>query len=188
MNSKKDISIEYAHIYTNDKIGEEHRFSLEVLQNEYPIESRDKRVLSLSVMIDDYSFPDPNFDEEKFFAWLAENGHRPDVMIRESELIPVCDEVLRRIQNKKLKDEIVDYINKKKYPCSLFIASWYLVRLGYLGSPVFDEQFTAERLLNILPFSFKPFEEKAFEIIFATIFSDAAKKIKNKYFEGRQII
>ena len=55
----KEISIEYAHIYTNDKIGEEHELSLKLLTE---LEKGNKEDYSLVVMVDDYSFPDPTID------------------------------------------------------------------------------------------------------------------------------
>ena len=81
----------------------------------------------------------------------------------------------------------MDYITLKKYPCSLFIAAWYLLRLGHLNHQYFNPDFTAEELVNILPKSLKPFEEKALEIIKATAFADSADRISYQYFEGRMI-
>ncbi len=177
----KDVSIEYAHIYTNSKIGEEQELSLKALD-----EIREQNE-SLVVMVDDYSFPDPTFNYDTFTAWLAEHGHKPNVVMRESQLIPLCDQVLFILEDGDLKEEIVNYIKAKKYPCSLFIASWYLLRLGKLNHPGFPESEYATRLVNILPESFKPFEEKGFEIIKATAYSESVNKIENRYFKGRMI-
>lgn len=180
-----DISIEYAHIYTNDKINEEHKFSVDTLKQltkEYATQK-----ISLVVLVDDYSFPDPSFNYETFSKWLAEEGFEPDLILRESQLIPVCDEVLKVVNDKKLGDELLSYIRKKKYPCSLFIATWYLLRLGYLSNPIFDTNLVAKMVINILPLSFKPFEDKARDIIASTPFSRVLENIDNKYFEGRLI-
>lgn len=182
----KNFSIEYAHIYTNNHIGDEQKFSLEVL-NSVTKENQGKDI-SLVVMVDDYSFPDPSFDYETFTAWLKEQGFQPDLVLRESQLVPSCDETLKLIEDEKLKEQISDYVRAKKYPCSLFVATWYLLRLGYLRSPIFKEESISERLINILPSSFKPFEDKAFEIIKSTQFGDALDKIENKYFEGRLVV
>ena len=182
---KKDISIEYAHIYTNKKISEEQEHSLRILQSlkkEYG-----GKALSLVVMVDDYSFPDPSFDYVEFLEWLDGYGFPPDFTLRESQLISSCDEILSMISDKKLKENILDYTKSKKYPCSLFVATWYLIRLGYIKNKLFDDEFIAERLINILPSSFESFEDKAFEIIKATEFKDAVHHIENRYFEGRMI-
>ncbi len=179
----KELSIEYAHIYTNNRVGEEHAFSVDILSRLYKKEGSH----SLVVMVDDYSFPDPSFDYEKFVAWLAEKGYKPDLMIRESQLIPLCDEVLKLVTDRKLKEQISDYVRAKKYPCSLFVAAWYFLRLGYLSSPIFERNLVAEKLINILPLSFKPFEDKALEIIASTGFSKAVKQIEHAYFDGRLV-
>lgn len=177
----KNKSIEYAHIYTNSKIDQEHELSLKELSNIY--ENGD----SLVVMVDDYSFPDPTFDYESFANWLSEKGYKPNVVIRESQLIPLCDQVISLIENTELKDELIKYVQSKKYPCSLFIASWYLVRLGKIQNSIFPEQEYAHALVNILPESFKPFEEKAFEIIKHTQYSEVLTCITNHYIQGREI-
>lgn len=183
---KKDISIEYAHIYTNKDVNDEQKFSVEVLKN-LIIKNKEKEI-SLVVMVDDYSFPDPTFNYEVFTEWLEKQGFSADIILRESQLIECCDEVFLHIKNDNLKKEILSYIKTKKYPCSLFIATWYLLRLGFVKNKLFDITLTSEKLINILPLSFKPFEDKAFEIIRSTDFSIAIDKIENMYFEGREIV
>ncbi len=180
-----DISIEYAHIYTNDKINEEHQFSVDIL-NQLTQEYSTQKI-SLVVLVDDYSFPDPSFNYRAFSDWLAEQGFKPGLILKESELIPSCDEVIKLINNINLRDELLVYIEKKKYPCSLFIATWYLLRLGHITSPIFDTNLVAKKVVNILPLSFKQFEDKARDIIASTPFSRALENIDNKYFEGRLI-
>lgn len=181
----KDISIEYAHIYTNREIDDEHKISLNILSD---LEGElGDATTSLVVMVDDYSFPDPTFNYDTFLAWLDENGHKPDLQIRESQLIPVCDEVLKLMPDNKLNRSIIDYVKTHKYPCSLFIAAWYLVRLGHLQSSIFPSELVAEKIINILPESFKAFEDEGLKIIRSTKFAEAADKIGYKFFEGRLI-
>jgi len=182
----KDISIEYAHIYTNKCIGDEQKLSLEVLGNIKQVNINSD--ISLVVMVDDYSFPDPSFDYEMFTQWLSKEGYKADLIFRESQLIPLCDDVLNLLSDATLKNEICDYIRAKKYPCSLFVATWYLLRLGEIRSGIFDESLVSNRLINILPISLKPFEDKAFDIIRATRFSDCILRIDNQYFEGRIVV
>ena len=181
----KDVSIEYAHIYTNNKIGEEQETSLKILQQIK--EDVGKSSISLVVLVDDYSFPDPSFNYDDFLSWLSGKGFKPDVVFRESQLIPLCDEVLSKLTDRNLKDQLTDYIKIKKYPCSLFISAWYLLRLGYLEDKKFDKKLSAKKLINILPESFKPFEDKALEIIAATPRQEALKQIEYKFMKGRLI-
>lgn len=178
----KDLSLEYAHIYTNSHVNDEHVLALEILK---PYAQKKKN--SLVVMVDDYSFPDPTFNYDEFIEWLDSKQSRPDIVIRESQLIPYCDKVINLIRNESLKNNLISYIQRGKYPCSLFIATWYLIRLGKIRSDLFPEQEVSKKLLNILPKSFRPFEEKAQEIIEATIFKNQMINIKYKYFAGRDI-
>lgn len=147
----------------------------------------DGNTTSLVVMVDDYSFPDTSFDYASFTDWFDTQGFRPNLLFRESQLIPVCDEVLRLIENEKLKNQITDYIKAKKYPCSLFIAAWYLLRLGRLESQLFPGELRSDGIYNILPDSFKPFEDKGIEIIKSTKFADVADLIQYKFLQGRLI-
>jgi hypothetical protein len=186
--SKKDVSIEYAHIYTNNQINDEHRLSLNILSDLKDKLTRENKTYSLVVLVDDYSFPDPSFNYDEFTLWLKDSGFSPDIVFRESQLIPLCDWVLSIVEDHKLKNELGEYIRSKKYPCSLFIAAWYLLRLGYLEDPSFNKKFYAKGLINILPESFKPFEEKALEIINASQFSEAKSQIGYSYIAGRLIV
>ena len=181
------VSVEYAHIYTNQHISEEHQVSVNVLTNLKQEIIAKNNELSLVVMVDDYSFPDPSFDYEQFTGWLSKQGLKPDILFRESQLIPACDEVLGLIENEKMKSQIIDYIKSKKYPCSLFIAAWYLVRLGRITSPLFPTGLVANELINILPESFKPFEDKGLEIIASTIHRDCVENIRYQFLQGRLI-
>ncbi len=182
------VSIEYAHIYTNNEIGKEHEASLSHLSVvKHRLENR-AQTYNLVILVDDYSFPDPTFDYNLFVEWLKTKDLAPDFLYRESQLIPVCDDVLALLENKKLKDSIVAYVkSKKKYPCSLFIAAWYLLRLGALEHSSFGKDIVAERLLNILPQSFKPFEDDGLKIIASTKYADLVDKIDYEFIDGRLI-
>lgn len=169
------------------RIQEEHEISLRLLKDVFSDFSEQQDSTSLVVMVDDYSFPDPTFDYISFTEWLEKSGYKPDLVFRESQLIALCDEVIGIIEDGALRSQLVDYIKTKKYPCSLFIAAWYLLRLGKLKSPLFPESLTAKKLVNILPESFKPFEDKGLEIIKATKYADAANSIDYRFIEGRLI-
>lgn len=184
----KDFSIEYAHIYTNQHVSDEHEISVKALGELYKELKLKRSKSSLVVMVDDYSFPDPSFDYTGFLSWLESQGFKPDFMIRESQLVPVCDETLRLISDMKLKGRISDYTRAKKYPCSMFIASWYLMRLGKISSLLIPDRVIAKEVINILPQSFKPFEDQALEIIAATPYKDCVEKIHYRFFEGRLIV
>lgn len=108
-------------------------------------------------------------------------------MYRESQLISLCDELLELVTNERLKSQLVSYIQSKKYPCSLFVAAWYLLRLGALKHPAFELDLVAKRLINILPESFKPFEDQALKIIATTRHASMKERIEYEFIEGRLI-
>ena len=181
------ISVEYAHIYTNQHISDEHQLSVKVLGKVRESILAEGNTISLVVMVDDYSFPDPTFDYGSLSEWLDSQGFKPELLFRESQLIPMCDEVIGLIEDEKLKAQITDYVKAKKYPCSLFIAAWYLLRLGRIESQLFPSKLRSEGIYNILPESFKPFEDKGLEIIKATKFAYAANLIRYEFLQGRLI-
>lgn len=181
------VSVEYAHIYTNQKITEEHQVSLQILSGVTRELENTGKSSSLVVMVDDYSFPDPSFNYDEFLSWLGAQGFKPNLLFRESQLIPACDEVLSLIKNGPLKAQVTNYIRAKKYPCSLFIATWYLLRLGRIQSELYPNALQSDELINILPESFKSFEDKGLEIIRTTKFADSADLVHYKFLPGRLI-
>ncbi len=60
----QDYSIEYAHIYTNESPEKEHNACIEILKDIH--HELKGNSISLVVMVDDYSFPDPSFDYDVF--------------------------------------------------------------------------------------------------------------------------
>ncbi len=62
----KKYSIEYAHIYTNESSSKEHNACIDILRDATRDTPKDE--ISLVVMVDDYSFPDPSFDYDVFFT------------------------------------------------------------------------------------------------------------------------
>jgi hypothetical protein len=183
----KKISVEYAHIYTNQDFNLECDVFKEQLDT--LSQTTERSDVSLVVMVDDYSYPDPNFDYSSFVNHVEDSTkYIIDNLIRESELIKYCDIVLREINNPTLKSELTNWIMlNKKYPCSLFIATWYLIRLGKIEAELFGEDNTAEMLINILPSSFLKFENKGLEIIKSTKWAAFISSIQNIYIEGRSI-
>lgn len=133
---------------------------------------------STVVLVDDRSYPDHSFNFDTYSSWLHANGFEPDVVARESQITEACDQVLDVIDFKKLKPELAAELqSENKYISQLFIASWCLIRLGYIQNPAFNPALQGERLVNILPITFKPGEEDSLEIIRATTFRGAADRI-----------
>lgn len=182
----KDISVELCHIYTNSMVEQEHELSKLIALPMLEGYENSNTSFSIAILIDDYSFPDPSFDYNAFHKWLDLDKYSVRTC-RESQLIPYCDNMLKLLPENERK-RLIDYIRvKKKYPCSLFIATWYLIRLGKIPSVLIPKEDTASKLLNVLPESFKEFEDEGIRLIATTKYSKAAKDILNLYIQGRKI-
>lgn len=62
-----------------------------------------------------------------------------------------------------------------------------MIRLGCVESTIFPTGEVSEKVLNILPESFKPYEEKGLNIIRNTEFKDMVERIEYKFIQGRDI-
>jgi hypothetical protein len=180
---RTDYSVEYCHIYSNESIGPEQAESLDYLVEVRKQLEAEGKTYSLCVMLDNYTFPDRIFDKTSFLEWLRSRGETPDVFINEGDLIPAADEVITLVSPKKARS-LRRYIEEKKYPCSLFIAAWYLSRMGKLKNhPSAINQFS-DKLINILHERLEPYEEEGREIILDTPFAEVVNNITNRYFGG----
>ena len=162
------IDIEFSHVYTDEGITRGVRRSWEIvkmMKHEHTL---------LSVMVDDYSHnEDVAFDYDHLYGELYRTGLMPNLMIKESDLVWYNMWTLDRLPDTKLKRGLVDYIRKNdKHPCSLFTATWYLLRLGEMQ---FDFTRTkamhhfswvpSNKLVNVLPADSMPSEKKARSIL-----------------------
>lgn len=178
-----DYSIEYCHIYTNEDVSDDHIASVEALQEIVDEFHRQGTTYNLCVLIDDYSFPETSltFDYDRLLQWLTEQQAAPHFLINEASLVRAADEVTGLITDQQRRRTLQKYIKHKRYPCSLFIATWYLARLGRLRTVAESEIPHATRLINILPERFDPFESEARDILSATPYVDVLNCITNKY-------
>jgi hypothetical protein len=176
-----DFSIEYCHIYTNQSFSNENFASIQEL------ERIKQRILpdgtcQLVIMVDDYSPRVSDvFDYASFINRLDQKNAMPSVLINESDLLSQNETVIGWIKDNKLRKRLTRYIKKTgRHPCSLFIASWYLMRLGWL-IPI-GGITPAKKLVNILPSRFKEHEGLAREII-ASIAGDVVFQIEDIFLD-----
>jgi hypothetical protein len=128
--------------------------------------------------VDDSSYEDKSFNFDQYSTWLHSKDFNPDFIARESQITTACDTLLDNIEYGKLSPDMANKLRSdNQYISPLFIAAWCLLRLGYIEDKSFDPALRANRLVNILPESFKPGEEESLAIIRATAFSVAADKI-----------
>ncbi|MEV6280173.1 hypothetical protein [Nocardia sp. NPDC051832] len=188
-STSRSVGIEYAHVYTDQEFSVQHLLSIEEL-HEFSYDASFSRI----VLIDDYStgIPVDEFGLNEFLQHLSENLAQPDAVVLESELLGYCPIVLDLIDDKKMKRGLESYHRTKgTYPCSLMVATWYLLRLGAFGRPEIEciygtpgKLFT-DTLVSILPEYFVSPETYAKRIIEAAGHSALLDRIEHVYFQHR---
>ncbi len=193
--SVNDISVEYAHIYTDQQFSRQHELGLKELAV-FLASVQPKKSVNKVVLIDDYSpaISLERFNMNGFLSKLEEAGEKPEIVVLESAITGYCERTLGLISDKKLHKRVNSYyLTRGKYPCSLFVASWYLLRLGAFGEPDIKcvignaRDLLANNLVTILPDSFTTPEEQAIEIIKNTPFADLANKVQHIMFEHQEV-
>ena len=186
-------SIEFAHIYLNQSIGKEHERSVRLfhkLANELHKKEED---FSSLVLVDDYNATERILDVQELVNFFQEKGARPDFVAYESKLTTAAQKVLDMSHGSEKKLAHSFYATNGKLPCSLFIATWYLIRLGKIEV---EEDFidwdlslrsefeTAEKLINILPDYYKGVEKRAMKLLQEGPYADVVSLIDNQYFDS----
>lgn len=179
-------SIEYFHVYTDEKIDETHTASLNYLRAAQQAWSVD---CDLVVLIDNYNPNQHILSSDDVIEYLHDQGLKPRYWAFEADMVGNAKVLLEKLINKKLKKSYEKYITTHgKYPCSLLTASWYLTRLGRLDgsmvqcTEVGDTFVAAERLISILPEAYKAVEFRAQELILRSEFSESADKIQDLFY------
>jgi hypothetical protein len=187
---RPSCGIEYAHIYIDEQFGYEHVQSLLVLKQVEESIRADADVRRI-VLIDDYNPPKSSYrlNIDSLMRAFADNNATPDVVVAESALEPYCAAVIEMIDSSKLQSSLNRYRQStERYPCSLFIAAWYLLRLGVFGQPSLAtvrgeaKDLYTDSLVTILPNAFQTPENKALEIIKNSKFHQLIGLIKVQYF------
>jgi hypothetical protein len=190
--NKNKYSIEFFHIYTDEKISKRHTISINHLKTllqswSFPFE--------LIILIDNYNPTKHIINPDLVLNYIQKNGLNVNFWAYEKDMIGNANKLLESINDKKLLKGYKNYIEKnKKYPCSLLTAAWYLTRLGYFDSSeiinsvnknlVFEP---SERLFNILPDDYRVIEGKAKDIIHKSTFFEAKDKIQNFYYSAENL-
>ncbi len=181
------VSIEYAHTYTNEVFGEEQKRSIDLmLKKEHSLLEQDDTIVYRLIMVDDYSVINRFFDYDSFENEIYKHGGDPHVYIREGQLRDLARDFIDNHKKKSKRRSYKRYIESRRgyLPCSLFIATWYLVRLGYLEDPLmFSRRFVADRTVTILPARFKHVEDLGVDLIRKSRYSEAVDRIEQIYFE-----
>ncbi len=187
----RDYTIEYAHIYTDQQFSGEQVLGIRELKKIEEKLQKQGKTSSRIILIDDYSpgISFSRFNTKDFLKKLEISEASPDVVVKESSLLEYCQKTIDLIENHKVKKKVISYIEtRQKFPCSLFIATWYLLRLGAFGKPQIEtlvgesDDLFSEKVVSILPDSFQTPEDNAIEIIRATKFKDLIEKVEKVFF------
>jgi hypothetical protein len=186
-------SVEFFHIYTDEKINQVHEASVYYLQE---AKKAWHFTGELILLIDDYNPTEHTLEAREVLNYLRQEGVYPAFWAYEGDLIENAKLLLSRISSPKLKKSYHNYIEKHdKYPCSLLTATWYLTRLGALPyaetirSTSDSEYKPADRLINILPQDYEKIELKAMGLIRESEFGGMEDRIQDLFFpisSGRQ--
>jgi len=157
---KVNYNIEFAHIYSDEKIGEEQLKSAEVVKDLVKKLDKESKTYTLCILIDEYHPVYSNFNLDKFLTHFKKMGIPPAYIGYEGELIPAARLLLKQIPEEfliskkmhtKLKfvQEIISLKTSNKwmklkelpvvkfqedYTCVLLSAAWSLLRLGLIQS------------------------------------------------------
>jgi hypothetical protein len=179
------VSIEFFHIYTDEVVDKEKLESLQIYRD--LIKSFTTPYYSC-ILIDDYT-PKVHYSEniiqtkDSVNRFMLEEGIKLNVMQYESDLSNDCELVLNKIHHKDAKN-YRRLIEKNGYlPCSLFVLTWYLLRLGVIKSETIQLP-RSEKLVNILPIRYKAVDEIVLKALQRSAFSYIIPSIEGKYFES----
>ena len=150
-------SIEFSHVYMSDEeIREPKRSSKECKRVITDLENAGESY-QLAVMIDDYSgLSSGSFNYPRFMNHLRDLSLTPNLVLFEGNLIKYNRHVVNKMpQDLDLAKQLNSILENGKHPCSLFIATWYMIRLGLLDikqkDVVYQNDFKpSSRLINIL--------------------------------------
>ncbi|HEY9713120.1 MAG TPA: hypothetical protein V6C72_06600 [Chroococcales cyanobacterium] len=186
--------IEYSHIYVDERFGAEHIKSIARMKSfESSFQKRQSAIRRI-ILIDDYSPPveSRTLQYGEFLGQLADRGASPDVMVEESALAPYCERVIDALPEGRFRRSLLRLIeSRQKYPCSLFVAAWYMLRLGAFGEPNLNCvmgsacQLQTDEILNILPDKFEKAEGLALDIIRETESHRLVELIRSDFFSDK---
>lgn len=180
------VGIEYAHIYSDQQFSKQHELGIAEL---HKLEIGPD--ITKIVLVDDYS-PAPSshcLDMDDFLQKLSQHNADPDAVVFESKLVPYCEAVMDSITSTRLKKKLYSYYrSRSKYPCSLFVAAWHLLRLRAFGTPLLEcvsgssEHLYTDKIITILPDSYMTPERRALEIIGSTDHAALRNDIQHVFF------
>lgn len=187
--SRDKYSVEFFHIYTDERIANQHIKSLEYLRAVQDVWEVD---CDTTVLIDNYNPVEHTLLPQDVISYLDQKGAKPDYWAYEADMVFFADRLLDSITSVKVKKEYLRYIEKNnKYPCSLLTTVWYLCRLGVIQNPhmmLTDQNadfVPADRLINILPSDYRTIEMKVHKLLNNSSYKYYSSKIQALFYDAK---
>ena len=201
-----EYNIEFAHIYADQKFGNEQIRSIEILRDLINSLRKQGKSFVTTVLIDDYNPKKNNLDENAFVNKIKSLNIPLDFIAYESKLNQIGDKLIADLPRQLLRVEgkknIFLEINNKsiklrdsigfqlKNTCTLLTASWLLCRLGIYKIPSDSINrlnkvgtFEANKIITILPEKYRKSESRALDIIKSLGKDDILKHIEYRLFK-----
>lgn len=140
------------------------------------LEKEDKRFTRV-LLVDDVTNDGGegyNLDNYTTASTLSESN---TLVMRESMLNDLADSVYSEMRTRFSSEDEEEIKSESGYSSPFYIAVWTLLRLGYLSHPDFPAEQVSERIINILPESFREGEEKSLALVRKSQFPEAADKV-----------
>lgn len=185
------VDIEFAHIYTDEIYSQEQEVSIDLLKSLLLLKADSYIKPRLNILIDDYNPEIHTLNISEFIKTVQEKTELDiDAIALESKLVKPSSVLIENLEPERRR-KIIEYIQtKKKYPCSLLAASWYLIRLGLIDAP--DDMFISKnenlnykgtkKIINLLPLKYKMTEESTLDILKKSSFKGCIRRIESIYY------
>ena len=206
-----DYNIEFAHIYADEKLGDEQFKSIELLKKVIKKLEKENKTFSISILIDEFHPVVFKLKKNKVIKEFEEKGVKIDFIGYESKLCPIANKLIKELPKSELKLENFNNPQRKvlllknhdskigieeefefmsRHTCAILSASWSLCRLGNIEIPknaierITKKPFEAKKLITILPEKYRIVENKVLDIIKSTKFENSVKDIEYEFFDN----
>ncbi len=204
-----DYSIELAHIYSDEKIGDEQASSIDEGVKFINGLKENLKTFSTTLLIDNYSPSSFTLDENELVDLAKSYGISFDFICYEAELADLCDLLIKdmdpaalvRVKFPKFNKEslvlkhgrkiigIRDYFETHyRNTCAALVACWHLARLGIYKiseekiKRFSENSFQATKTLTVLPKKYKANEDKVLTILGNSFHKNVLKNIEYVFF------
>jgi hypothetical protein len=171
-----DYSVECALPYALDLSDEQQKFELAFNGLANRIRESGQTFHRVLLVDDVTNEAGEGFDLNAYSNASANNN---TLVMRESMLNELAGSLLEQVDLSH--DEITELKTEAGFSSPFYIATWTLLRLGYLEHPDFPPEQISARIANVLPENFREGEEESMRIISNTPFRQAVEQVEYTY-------